>query len=89
MRVLLRKNGDCRGVEGLDVERAYGDLADEASLRDVVRGCQRLYHCAALVSLRNIDREALFHVNVLGTRHLLRTALREGVERVLGDPEFS
>lgn len=88
VRVLLRPDGDRRGVEGLDVERVYADLRDQQGLRRALRGCRRVYHCAAMVSLRNSDRDALFQVNVLGTRNVLSAALHEGVERVVHCSSF-
>lgn len=86
IRVLV--HADERGLDGLDVERAYGDLRDPESLRRAVQGCQRLYHTAAFVSLRNADRKQIFEVNVLGTRYLLRAALEAGVERVVHCSSF-
>ena len=86
VRVLLRPGSDPAALEGLNVERSSGDLRDPASLREAVRGCHGIHHCAALVS--TIDgnarhKRAIYESNVLGTRHLLRAALEAGVPRVV------
>ncbi len=86
VRVLLRPQSDLTSLAGLDVQRKFGDLRDAASLREAVRGCERIHHCAALVSTLEGDRRHrrdIFECNVLGTRNLLRAAREAGVERVV------
>jgi nucleoside-diphosphate-sugar epimerase len=70
-------------IEGLDVERAVGDVRDRESLARALAGCDRAYHAAALISLRAGDRRAIFEVNVVGTRNLLAAAERAGLARVV------
>ncbi len=91
VRVLLRRGSD-RAVEGLDVERAQGDFRDPASIVAAVEGCQRVYHCGAMVSTIQGNREhrrRLFEANVLGTRNLLLAAQQHGVARVVVTGSFS
>jgi dihydroflavonol-4-reductase len=47
VRVLARKGGDRRALEGCAVEIAEGDLLDADSLRAAVKGPRRVYHVAA------------------------------------------
>ena len=47
VRVLTRAGADTRNIDGLDVERATGDLNDRASLEKAARGCDTLFHVAA------------------------------------------
>ena len=83
VRVLLRPQSDNSTVDGLDVERACGDLRDPASLIAASAGCDAIYHCAAQVSTIAGGGQELFVNNVLGTRNLLRAALQTGVRRVV------
>ncbi|MEY9706401.1 NAD-dependent epimerase/dehydratase family protein [Bradyrhizobium diazoefficiens] len=83
MRVLLRRASDNSTVEGLAVERAYGDLRDPASLLAACRGCDAIYHCAAQLSTVAGGEQQLFANNVLGTRNLLDAAAKNGVRRVV------
>ena len=74
IRVLLREGSDNSGVDGLDVERYYGDLRDAAAVDAAVRGCQRVYHAAAQVSTLYGDaalKRSIYDTNVVGTRHVL------------------
>ncbi|NLG27377.1 MAG: NAD-dependent epimerase/dehydratase family protein [Chloroflexi bacterium] len=70
-------------LDGLDVELVEGDLTDEAALARAVRGCQQLYHVAALYSTRPEDADAMARVNVVGTRALLSAAAEAGVGAIV------
>jgi nucleoside-diphosphate-sugar epimerase len=83
VRVLLRPYSDNSTVDGLDVERVYGDLANPASLDVATRNCAAVYHCAAQISTVSGREAEIYAANVLGTRNLLRAALENGVGRVV------
>src|SRR4051794_830554 len=83
VRVLLRPSSDNSSVEQLNVERVHGDLCDPASLARATDGVSSIYHCAAQISTKSGGEPELFTNNVLGTRNLLRAALRSGVKRVV------
>jgi nucleoside-diphosphate-sugar epimerase len=83
VRVLLRPQSDNSTVDGLKVERVFGDLRDPSSLLAASKGCARIYHCAAQVSTVARGEEEIFSTNVLGTRNLLRAALDNNVRRVV------
>ena len=89
VRVLERVGGGGEALAGLDVEVVGGDLRDAAAVPGAVRGCRRVYHCAARVSSAEGQQREIYASNVLGTRHLLGAALAEGVERVVVTGSFS
>jgi nucleoside-diphosphate-sugar epimerase len=92
VRVLLRPQSDNTSLDGLEVERVYGDLRDPAACAAAVRGCRSVHHCAALVSTLEGDarhKDEIFTSNVLGTRHLLRAAREAGAGRVVVTGSFS
>ena len=39
VKVLVRKNSDTRNIDGLNVERVYGDIRDGDSVKAALRGC--------------------------------------------------
>ena len=86
VRVLLRQGSNNAAVEGLDVEKVYGDLRDWQRVLAAVKGCDRIYHCAAEISTVYGNarfQQELYESNVSGTRNLLRSALQGGVTRVI------
>jgi hydroxymethylglutaryl-CoA reductase/dihydroflavonol-4-reductase len=92
VRVLLQPGGDSSAVDGLDVERAEGDFREPESVGIAVKGCQRIYHCGALVSTIQGDadhRRKLFETNVVGTHNILEAAQIHGVARVVVTGSFS
>lgn len=71
VRVLLRPEDNNDALDGLDVERVYGDIRDLDATRQAIAGCHRVYHTAALVSTIDGDdahRRDVFESNVVGTR---------------------
>lgn len=83
VRCLVRDSSPRRNLEGLDVDVAVGDLRDEDSVRLAMAGCTVVYHCAADYRLYSRRPEDLYESNVQGTRHVLRAAHKNGVERIV------
>jgi len=88
VRVFVRPDSELTAVDGLDVEHAVGDLRDRHSIKEAVKGVDKLYHTAAFVSIRSGDRQELFETNVLGTRYLMQEARHAGVKRVVHTSSF-
>ena len=83
VRVLARRGGDRRALDGVRVEIAEGDLLDRASLDRAVRGVETLYHVAGDYRLWARDPAELHRVNVDGTRAILEVAGEVGVPRIV------
>jgi len=72
-------DGDARFAR---IDWAEGDLLDPDALAVAMRGMERVFHCAALVSFDPRDNEALFRHNIGGTANVVNTMLAEGVTRL-------
>jgi dihydroflavonol-4-reductase len=83
VRLTRRRRSRWENVEGLDVETVECDVLDRAAVRRALKGVDRVFHIAGLVSMRQADRERVYEVNVNGTRTVLEECLRAGVERVV------
>jgi dihydroflavonol-4-reductase len=83
VRVLARKGGDRRALEGCAVEIAEGDLLEVDSVRAAVRGVRRVYHVAADYRLWAPDPRVIYRANVDGTRNVLVAACEAGAERIV------
>jgi hydroxymethylglutaryl-CoA reductase len=92
VRVFLQKGCSTEAVDGLPVEKTFGDLRDIDSLERAMQGCKQAYHTAVMLSTINatpeLERE-MFEVNVVGTQNLLRVALHLGYERVVVTGSYS
>lgn len=65
-----------------------GGLADEDVLREGMKGCDGVFHCAAFISLN--PRESIFYsINVEGTRTVLRVAKEMNIRRVVHTSSLS
>lgn len=82
VRALVRPRSNNAALEGLPIERAEGDLAS-SQLEELLAGCDRLVHLAAMISLRESDRAKMMEANVVATRRLLQAALRVGIARTV------
>jgi dihydroflavonol-4-reductase len=82
VRVLARRP-DHPALAGLEVEVVRGDLLDPASLAAALQGCDRVFHVAADYRLWVPDPQAMYAVNVQGTKDLLAAAAAAGVDRLV------
>lgn len=79
--VLLRKNS--ASIEGLPVRRFSGDIQDAASLPAFLEGAQRVFHCAANISVTGVSEADLARTNVDGAVNVAQACLHAGVERLV------
>ncbi|OBK26834.1 NAD-dependent dehydratase [Mycobacterium asiaticum] len=75
VRVMVRKTSCTKGFDDLDVERCYGDIFDDAVLREAMAGCDVVYYCVVDARMWLRDPAPLFRTNVEGLRHVLDAAV--------------
>ena len=85
VRVLKRSNSRILLEDELakQVEWVDGDVLDVTSLEEAMKGCDEVYHCAAIVSFNPADRDYLMKVNVEGTANTVNAALENGVRKLV------
>jgi dihydroflavonol-4-reductase len=83
LRMTHRPRARMENVEGLEYESVECDVLDRRAVRRALKGVDRVFHVAGLVSTRPEDEDALYEVNVRGTRTVLEECLRADVERVV------
>jgi nucleoside-diphosphate-sugar epimerase len=72
VRALVRPTANLELLEGLQVERAPGDVTDEGSVERAMRGVDVVYHLAGI--RRTPHAEDFDRVNAQGTKHVLAAA---------------
>lgn len=65
------------------VEWVKGDILDILSLEEALKGVEKVYHCAAVVSFHPARKVDMHRVNVQGTAHVVNACLDAGVQRLL------
>lgn len=93
VRTLLNQNYEVRvlhlpqeklsNLEGLDVELIAGDITDPIKMDEAVKGCDLVFHTAAIYALWLPKPELMRKVNVEGTRIVLNAAKKAGIKRVV------
>ena len=83
LRILARRSSDLGPLEGLEFERATGDITDRRAVRRAVAGAERVFHVAGRTSLRTEHHTAVWDANLRGARLVFEEAQAAGVERVI------
>ena len=81
VRVLIRE--DCRGVEGLDVEKFKSDILDYPNLLRAAQGSEVVYHLAASISIVGDRTGKVRRTNVAGTNNVVKACFEAGVKRLV------
>jgi dihydroflavonol-4-reductase len=81
VRVLLRKSSSTKGIDGLDVERRYGDLFDTAEVVAAMSDRDVVYYCVVDTRAELRDPAPLFKTNVEGLRNVLDVAAQANLQR--------
>jgi dihydroflavonol-4-reductase len=83
VRALVRTNSDRRNLTDLPLDIVAGDLNNPEQLAEQIAGCEVVFHVAALYSLWEQDRAAIYRANVMGTENILTAAKIAGVRRFI------
>ena len=83
VRILRRPDSDLRAIGSADVEHRLGDVRDIDSVNGSMKGCDTVFHTAALVSYWPREREKMYEVNIGGTRNVVQACLEAGVEKLV------
>lgn len=65
-----------------NIEWVDGDVLDVGALEEAMKGVEKVYHCAAMVSLSNKERRQMYRVNIEGTANVVNLCLSLGVRKL-------
>jgi dihydroflavonol-4-reductase len=83
VRAMVLPGEDMRNLTGMDVEKVEGNVLDVESIDAALKGCDTLFHLAAIYCIWVPDRSCFFRVNLQGSRNVLWAAKRAGVEKIV------
>ncbi len=82
VKVLVRHSSDRRPTDGLEVEKAYAELADSSQIGLAVEGVDLLIHAAAMIQLGWSRLEQSLKVNADATKVLAEAARRRSIRMI-------
>ena len=68
-------------LRNLGAEILLGSVLDRKLVDQAIQGCDAVHHVAAVFRKVNLPKKVYWDVNVEGTRYLLQTALKSGVQK--------
>ena len=83
VRALVRSTSDISSLEGLEIEKAVGDIHNTDSLIKAFRGADTVYHLAARISIMPGDWALIRNINLEGTRKVINACLKCGIKRLV------
>jgi dihydroflavonol-4-reductase len=83
VKIFLCETSNTCNIDGLEVERTFGDIRDGGSMSKALAGCDTLYFTAAYFHHWTPDKNLPYEINVGGTKASLQAALEAGVEKVV------
>jgi len=83
VRVLVRSRSKLKAELQNHVEVVEGDIVDYQKVAKAVKGVNKVYHIAALFRQAGVPDSVYWDVNLNGTKHVLKAALKYDIERVV------
>ena len=83
VRVYLEPGAKTSNLDGLDVERVTGDVNDRDAVAAALKGCDTLYHLAAIYAIWLPKPELMYTVNVEGSKTVLWAAYKANLDKVV------
>jgi dihydroflavonol-4-reductase len=83
VKALVRAESDWRGLSGVQIEYATGDLSDRQFLKREMDGCEWCFHVAASYHLWLPDYKPMYVANVEGTFNVIEAAGHAGCQRIV------
>lgn len=81
-RAFVRSTSDLRSLNGVEVELAFGDILEVNTLIEAAKGCDVLFHVAAIFSYSRPPDE-LFSLATTGTINAVEAAREAGIKRIV------
>lgn len=83
IRFFVRPQTDRQNIQGLPGHLVEGDLLNQQSIEEAVKGCRYVFHVAADYRLWVPDPAKMMQANVEATVALVQAAMKAGVERIV------
>jgi len=79
----LLENTEAKTLQGLNINRIYGNILNPDSLNGAVAGCDAMVHTAAITKIYPERNPIVRKVNIDGTQNVINAALGNKVKRMV------
>lgn len=83
VRVLHLPGESLRNLEGTKAELISGNVLDRKEMDKAVKGCDKVYHLAAVYAFWMKNPQLMFDVNIAGSRNVLDACGDNGVQKIV------
>ena len=83
VRAFVRATADLQGIDGLNIEKVYGDVQQYETLEPAAQGCDTIIHLAAVYKMNAKDLDEIVKPAVEGTQNIMKAACKAGIKRVV------
>ncbi len=70
-------------LESRNIETVKGSLHDEESLLELMKDCDYLIHCAAVISINGDQNQLVQKINIEGLENVLKAAKKSNLKRIV------
>lgn len=70
-------------LESKNIETVKGSLHDEVALTELMKDCDYLIHCAAIISINGDKNQLVRKINIEGLENVLKVAKKSNLERII------
>jgi len=83
VRVLIRSTSNTVALDGLSIERVYGDITNQELVFKATYGCEIIIHVASSTSISYNNVEKYRDVNIDSVDHLIKASKKNGIRRLI------
>jgi dihydroflavonol-4-reductase len=83
VRVLLLPNSDASSLDGLNIERFFGNILNPQDIEKSIQDCDAVIHAAANTNIWPSRSEIIRKVNIDGTQNIIDAALKAKIKRLV------
>lgn len=83
VRAFVRPNHPHKTLDGLNIEKAFGNLLNPEEVIKSSFGCDAVIHCAANTSVWPVRSEMVNRVNIEGTRNIVNAVFQNKIKRLI------
>jgi dihydroflavonol-4-reductase len=83
VNVLLLPNSDASSLDGLDIERFFGNILNPQDIENAIQSCDAVIHAAANTNIWPSRSEIIRKVNIEGTQNIIAASLKARIKRLI------